>query len=304
MKDKICILMSTWNGELYIRELLESLYNQKDVQFDILVRDDGSKDSTLDILEEYKNKYKNFSWYKGEGLGPAWSFMDLMKNAGEYKYYAFCDQDDVWDEDKLLCAYNMLEKEDSSIPLLYFCATRQVDKDLNVITPQLEIFDYALTFNEALVSSIGMGCTFVFNKKTLDMAVEYNPDNGYLVMHDKLLHYLVAATGKIIYDKTPHIAYRQHGNNVVGAKNGIVKKMKTFLKILFAKGKSKYTRQAENLYQYKKYFSAEINETLDQFVSYRKSFKSKMKLIKDKTIKTQSGFFNMGLNFLIFIGKL
>ena len=119
-----------------------------------------------------------------------------------------------------------------------------------------------------------------------------------------MLHYLAAATGKIIYDKTPHIAYRQHGKNVVGAKNGIVKKMKTFLKILFAKGKSKYTRQAENLAQYKKYFSDEINTTLDEFVSYRKSFKSKMKLIKNKTIKTRSRFFNMGLSLLIFIGKL
>ena len=296
--------MSTYNGEKYIRELINSLYKQESVDFDILVRDDGSTDSTLDILEEYSKNNDNFTWYKGEGLGPAWSFMDLMKKVGDYKYYSFCDQDDVWDPDKLSTAYTMLEAEDNSKPLLYFCATRQADKDLNIIKPQLEIFDYALTFNEALVSSIGMGCTFVFNQKTLDMVREYNPDNGYLVMHDKLLHYLVAATGKILYGETPDIAHRQHGNNVVGAKNGIVKKMKTFLKILFAKGKSKYTRQAENLVQYKDYFPEEVNNTLHEFINYRKSFKSKMRLIKDKTIKTKSGFFNMGLNFLIFIGKL
>ena len=98
MDKKVLILLSTYNGERYIKEQIESLLKQENVKVSILVRDDGSTDGTINILNEYQKQGK-LKWYTGENLKPAKSFMNLVENAPEYEYYAFCDQDDVWLKD-------------------------------------------------------------------------------------------------------------------------------------------------------------------------------------------------------------
>lgn len=103
MKQNILVLMSTFNGEKFIREQIESILAQENVNIKLLVRDDGSTDKTLDILNEYKNKGK-LNYYIGKNLGPQLSFMHLLQNAPYCEYYAFADQDDVWLKDKLSTA--------------------------------------------------------------------------------------------------------------------------------------------------------------------------------------------------------
>ena len=83
---RVCVLISTYNGEKYLEEQLESIVSQKDVEVDILVRDDGSKDDTKKILDTWTQK-SNLKWYQGENLGFALSFLDLVKNASDYDYY-------------------------------------------------------------------------------------------------------------------------------------------------------------------------------------------------------------------------
>ena len=92
---KITILLSSYNGEKYIEEQLNSIFNQTYDNISILVRDDNSKDGTVKILEKYAAQGK-LKWYSGENLGCAKSFWDLLCNFGESDYYAFCDQYDVW----------------------------------------------------------------------------------------------------------------------------------------------------------------------------------------------------------------
>lgn len=96
--DKVLVLMATYIGEKYLQEQLDSLYSQQNVDVDILVRDDGSKDSTQKILEENSEKH-DLIWYQGEHKNVQKGFFELMQKGAElnYKYYAFCDQDDVWD---------------------------------------------------------------------------------------------------------------------------------------------------------------------------------------------------------------
>ena len=99
---KIAILMSTYNGHKYLDEQMESLVNQtlKD-NMTVYVRDDGSNDDTIEIIEKWSKKL-DVVLYKGENIGPAKSFWDLFMNLGiQADYYAFCDQDDVWEKDKL-----------------------------------------------------------------------------------------------------------------------------------------------------------------------------------------------------------
>lgn len=122
------ILLSTYNGEKYLPELLESVLAQKDIYVDILARDDGSTDKTVEILK----KYDRVKVYGGNNLKPAKSFLDLIWKADiNYDYYALCDQDDVWKEEKIISAVKCIENIDK--PALYSSAVEVVDKDLTFI---------------------------------------------------------------------------------------------------------------------------------------------------------------------------
>ena len=113
---KVCVLISTYNGERFLEEQIASIIAQKGVEVDILVRDDGSSDMTCSLLERWQKEGK-LKWYKGENLGFARSFMNLLKTASGYDYYAFCDQDDIWLEDKLQRAVAALEKIEDKVKL-------------------------------------------------------------------------------------------------------------------------------------------------------------------------------------------
>ena len=86
--EKVVVLMSTYNGEKYLEEQIKSIINQKDVQVDLFVRDDGSNDTTLEILSKYEKK-NILKLYTGQNLKSAYSFMDLIMNAPNSEYYAF-----------------------------------------------------------------------------------------------------------------------------------------------------------------------------------------------------------------------
>ena len=125
---KVLVLMSTYNGQMYLKEQLVSIYAQKGVDCTLLVRDDGSSDCTKQILAE-EEKNGNLRWYEGRNVGPARSFWDLLLNAPKCEWYAFSDQDDVWHEDKLKAA---LEQFGNCVdrPALYFGQTQLVDENL------------------------------------------------------------------------------------------------------------------------------------------------------------------------------
>ena len=211
MKSDIIILMSTYNGAHYLNEQLLSIYSQKNVHLDLLVRDDGSKDETLSILQNEQNKGK-LNYYTGGNLGPANSFLDLLFSAPQHKYYAFSDQDDVWLDDKLDSAIKQIEKYDD-VPALYFCQTQLVDKNLNKME-NVTIHPY-LSYGESLVYQFVGGCTMVFNDALRKIIVNYHPD--FLMMHDTWIYSIaLAVNAKIVFDPEAHILYRQHGHNAVG----------------------------------------------------------------------------------------
>ena len=107
---KVCVLMSTYNGEKYLKEQIDSILKQKGVKVNLLVRDDGSTDNTLSLLEEYKKKGL-LDYCCGSNMKPARSFMELLSIAPDSDYYAFSDQDDYWEHDKLFNAVKNTEKK-------------------------------------------------------------------------------------------------------------------------------------------------------------------------------------------------
>ena len=273
----VVVLMSTYNGEKYLEEQLISIVNQKGVDVRILVRDDGSTDATHKILNDWQNK-SVLRWYSGENLRPARSFMQLLSDSDNSEYYAFSDQDDYWYADKLYSAIEQLSCY-NDIPALYFCQTQLADNNLNPIDSV--IIRPFVTFGEALVYQFVGGCTMVLNKRLRDIVVRYRPD--FLSMHDVWIYNVALAIGaKVLFDPTPHMLYRQHGNNVVGQGYGWMKSWKHRFSRLINNGQGRYCIARE----IEKGYMSEITATnaiiLNKFINGKKHLRNRIRLLTDK----------------------
>lgn len=225
---KICVLLSTYNGEKFLREQLESLFAQKGVDMQLFVRDDGSKDGTVSILQEYEKAGK-LTLVTGKNIGLPQSFSWLICNAPKADFYACCDQDDVWLPDKLKNGVECLEKQDNSISQLYFTSMIVVDQNLKTIV--LNNIDSWIdnpknALAESLVVNKISGCTMVFNEKLRQFYAKIPID--MVEVQDHTLNILAAATGEIHFDKNPQILYRQHGNNSYGYRRTLPSAIKFF----------------------------------------------------------------------------
>lgn len=213
----VSVLLSTYNGEKYIREQLESLRKQTFQDFQIFVRDDGSKDKTVEILREYE-KEGFLTLEVGKNVGFIRSFNWLITHAKKARYYAFCDQDDVWFPEKLAMAVERLGEEekllgDEKTPILYFSNYNLVDEKLNFIeqeTPDGQTKNP--TFPNCIVDCMPLGFNSVFNDAARRLVCENTPKCS--CGHDWWMYMLCQGLGKVIFDERPSVSYRRTGNNV------------------------------------------------------------------------------------------
>ena len=244
MTQKVVVLMSTYNGETYLRHQLDTILNQTWENTEIFIRDDGSKDGTLRILEEYASKHENVSFVRGENLGSNRSFLELIQNAPEADYYALSDQDDDWMPKKLSKA---IEKLEGGEYLIYCGNKQQVDNDLLPL-PNQTYGDLKPGFENAVIENICTGCTCVFTKKMQQLLKDKLPEHP--IYHDWWLYLVASYHGKVYFDKEPFINYRQHGDNQVGATVGLLERLKVEIKF-FQKQKGQLRTQLtefHNLY--------------------------------------------------------
>lgn len=214
-KYKVTVLLSTYNGEKYLDTQLRSLKEQQGVQIILAVRDDASNDGTCKILERFAHEIP-LTIIHGENVGPAKSFMKLVHEVqADTDYYAFCDQDDYWQPNKLIKAIEKLENFDSDIPTLYYSNLKRAGAFLEEVPNPFKKYYHTEEYGAALISTAAAGCTMVFNKSLMLLLKEYVPE--YLVMHDSWTLLVCAAVGgEIIYDDDSYILYRQHVENVFG----------------------------------------------------------------------------------------
>lgn len=294
----VTVLMSTYNGEKYLRQQIDSLLKQKNVDLNILVRDDGSTDKTTEILEEYKRKNK-LEWFENKHLNVQKSFLELMKRAPKSDFYSFCDQDDVWEENKLEIAIDKLSEFNNEKPTLYYSSLKLVDENLNYIGIH-KVNPNRTPFTSYVISN-NAGCTTVFNNKLLKYINKADPE--FILMHDSWCYKVCVATGGTIYcDPNSYILYRQHGNNVVGLKKGLKGKINNVKKYIF---KFKIQKQIQNLYKnYESDMTDEYKEISELICTYQKSIKKWYKLMHNSKIN----FKNKGLNIIyklkVFLFKL
>ena len=268
--EKVLVLMSTYNGEKFLSEQIESLLAQKNVEVSILVRDDGSSDSTCRILNKWKEK-GCLNWYGGENLGWAASFMDLIYKSPDCDYYAFCDQDDVWLPGKLEAATNKMNGREYS-PLLYFSNLKYWKNGIvDGLVKQDNLF-----FNEytSLLQCPAYGCTMVFNHKLMLLLKEKKP--SFVFAHDFWVYQVAMLLGNVVYDHNAYVLYRQHANNQIGAKRGRkeiwARRKKNLKSIAHDHNRERMAQELSALYSVQ--LSARNKKIVDMVANYRHSFKA------------------------------
>lgn len=299
-------MLSTYNGEKFLYEQLDSLYAQKDVDISILVRDDGSKDDTVDILKEYQQKYGKMTIHADENVGAAQSFHILIsyasKEVDKYDYFAYADQDDVWMSDKLDSAVKMLDLSEAKTKL-YFCLPELVDAELNILPSKNPRIANNLKGN--IVTSHILGCTQVFNRHLLRLVSMYHPNaHDRVPLHDgwtALVAY--AFDADVFFDTIKHIKYRQHGNNVVGSNKSFREIQRARFARYFNGHSLKSAKCQLVLDVYADLLGVNIKEILTDCVSYKKSIRTKMKMLFDKEYFQYDLITNIGVFFLILFNK-
>ncbi|PSU04085.1 glycosyl transferase, partial [Photobacterium aquimaris] len=222
----VCILLAAYNGEMYLSEQLDTLLYQDDIDADIYISIDLSSDKTIDIIQEYIIKYNNIYLLPyGNKYGSAGqNFFRLIKDVdfSSYDYVAFSDQDDIWDNDKIIKGINALNENNADCYSGNVTAFWEDGRKKEVVKndPQVE-FDY-------LFESAGPGCTFVMTKEfslALKASLFDNNENiKNIWLHDWYCYSFARFHGyKWFIDSESLMMYRQHQNNEVGANSGIVK---------------------------------------------------------------------------------
>lgn len=296
---KVQVLLSTYNGEKYLKEQIESILKQEEVEVSLLIRDDGSKDHTIEIIKELA-KHTKITYYIGENMGPARSFMDLVNKSASFDYYAFADQDDVWEPKKLISAICMLEQKEGE-PSLYLSALQIVDENLQAI--EMKQVEGNFSLEGEIIRNFATGCTQVFNKKLCDIIKTYSPT--YLIMHDSwITRVCYAIGGNVIIDKNSYIKYRQHSSNVLGYHDEGWQKLKRQFKIAFQDKISMRVKIAEELKNgYNEMLTMQAKELIENIINYQTNKESKKWLLKNKKFRSTSLRINLKMRLGIRLNK-
>ena len=227
-KEKhIAILMATYNGRKFLGEQIDSILSQSSRQWHLYIHDDGSTDGTIELLNDYAEKYPEWVTildYPSQG-GALQNFMSLLEKVEAY-YYMFSDQDDVWHPTKVELSYQAMQEQEAlhpDKPIIVHSDVRVVDGDLNLLHPSYReyghIYPDAVKDFKSCVINITLGCAMLFNRKA--RAVSLDRSWKHALMHDGWVTTRTFAENGIVYAMPEALLeYRNHGDNTVGATDG------------------------------------------------------------------------------------
>ncbi|GLR67936.1 glycosyl transferase family 2 [Acidocella aquatica] len=217
VRPTITILLSTYNGEQFLKAQLESFTAQRYTNWVLLWRDDGSSDATTAIMRDFTASNPGRCTQaasSGPHLGAAESFLTLLRESHGAEMVAFSDQDDVWLADKLQHAMESLRFAGNE-PALYCARQYLVDAALRG-TKLSALHDNTPGFPASLTQNIANGNTLVMNAPAATLVAALGRPEG--TVHDWWSYIVVSACGgRIIYDQRPQVLYRLHKNNLIGS---------------------------------------------------------------------------------------
>ena len=227
MAKIVYILLATFNGEKYLAEQLDSLNEQTYTSWRLWVHDDNSTDSTVSIIRNYKNLFPEKICFIDDEIstgGAKQNFSYLLDSIdSNFDYLMFCDQDDVWLENKIQLTLDRMNEIENkgNYPTLIHTDLKVVDENLCLISDSFFSYQHinpmwSRHFNSSIVQNSVTGCTVMLNKKAVEIS---SPIPSLAIMHDWwILLQVLKFKGVVDFLNEPTILYRQHLNNDVGAK--------------------------------------------------------------------------------------
>ncbi|MCC8015139.1 MAG: glycosyltransferase family 2 protein [Eubacterium sp.] len=292
----IQVLLSAYNGEKFISEQINSILSQTGVEVSLLIRDDGSSDGTVSVLESFKDK---ISYYSEKNIGVKASFFDLVKKAPYADFYAFADQDDFWLPDKLFSAAEMLKNAKGCG--LYFSNLTIADESLNPLSNTKLKFKPGL--GSAMSQNPATGCTMVFNRAMLEV-LRKTPEPKKVSMHDTFLYRLASAVNaEIFFDENSHILYRQHSSNLLGSRSLFDKLAHYFSFFIKNKYFSRSDEAALLIRTAQGLIPTENLALLTQIIAYKYSNKTTLRLLTSGKLKTPSFLTNLVVAAALMLGR-
>ncbi len=301
----IQILLSTYNGERYLREQLNSYISQELFsRTKVFIRDDGSVDGTVNILHEYKENF-GFEIIEGSNIGVNASINELIELCDENcSFFAISDQDDVWFPDKLTKAVKALENGRSDLPELFASCSAVTDSELNIIG-KTESPKRGVSFYNAMIQNICPGHTQVFNRAMLkELRRLTRNDINRVHVIDQWIYLVSSAFGRVFFCEDETVLHRQHKNNAVGYRSGYFGKTAMRIKRLNLRRPDEMTIQLRcfwDMYHLTKAKSPYIKETED-FLNSNTFFRRVLYTLKTKCYR-QSLMDSFLFRCLFLIGK-
>jgi glycosyltransferase involved in cell wall biosynthesis len=286
----VAVVMTTYNGEKYVGEQIESILNSSYQDFELFIYDDGSKDNTLSVLESYEQQYpdKLHVVQNKANLGVTNNFLQALCRT-TMDYIMFCDQDDVWKSNKIAITLKRMRHMEAQIgketPIAVFTDAYVTDKELE-ITKQSFFCSNHLNPKKTDLSHILMenkliGCTVMVNS-SLRRVMQNNSLPEKARYHDWWVALIASSMGKIGFVNESTILYRQHGGNVVGG-SGFLKYFKNRLASLNRQKealRAAYQQAEEFLAIYGDYLTEEKRNVISNFANLdRMGFIEKRRMI-------------------------
>ena len=298
------VLLATYNGTRYLREQLESLEVQTLPPARVLVRDDGSSDDTVALLERWVAGRPGSALLQGERLGVVDNFFSLLSYPDDRsEFFAFCDQDDVWLPGKLERAVAVIRARPTDEPVMYCSRVELVDEDLRHIC--YSRIPKRVGFPNALVENVATGCTVVLNRSARDLICRRLPQRA--LMHDWWCYLVVSAFGRVIFDEAAALKYRQHGGNQIGATGSRLDSFKRRLGRFLGRerGASRRSDQAEEFRRcFGDLLSAPRKELLNRFLAVRGGVRERLSYSAEMDVWRQSWLDEALLRIMILMGRV
>jgi glycosyltransferase involved in cell wall biosynthesis len=305
---RVAILMCAYNGARHIRQQLDSLLRQDHPDWTLTVSDDGSKDGTIDILEEYRESLgaERLRIVKGPGKGFCRNFLSLTgREEVDADCFAWADQDDVWLPDKLSRAMRLLAPYGQDIPALYCGRTAYVDAQSEPagLSPLRSAPPPA--FENALVQSLAGGNTMVFNRPARELVRAGAAADP--VSHDWWAYQIVTGSGGVvIYDHRPAVLYRLHDGNLVGGNTGLAALMRRVKKAWTGSFREMNSRNIEALESLSERLTDGAKATLAAFSGIRRGLGrlSSLKAVRERGLFRRSLFQQISLYLGVFMRRV
>ena len=225
LEKSLAIIMCTKNGAAYIYEQLYSIKNQTYQDFDIYISDNLSSDTTKKIINSFKkeNPHINIILSDGDDKHFANNFIELVQSVDKkYNYFAFCDQDDIWENFHLKRCIETLKSGNLDKEPALICSPTILINSNGQFIGNSKTFKKPPLFCNALVQSIAGGNTMVFNYQAYQLLLKTKIYGKIIPSHDWLLYLLVTShSGSVLYYPEPSVLYRQHSNNLIGSNKGL-----------------------------------------------------------------------------------